>query len=884
MTNLSSYTPFLIGSGQARTGLFQYLESWVKPEDAFDTLEDAYVNRGQIWKREGQTLLGVLKYCTSQVLAYGVTATGAGPYTGNLSSTTPRNAHLPIVAGSITVRARENNGVADLTETFTSDNGTPVATLTGNNGGSGTVNIITGAWSLTGGDPINNSSPIMIDYSYIPTTASNAHKIVSVVGLGSNPASAGPYSGTAQEVPITPGSAFLTIFITGGVGTTTYLDDGVGNFRESLPAGTIRGTIDYITGAWTFTASANLSARSAIQLGFTPVATTQNTIMGITQWNDESNNTFDLVVCDTRRASVYNITSQEFDPICEVNETLFIVPETASPQSFDNGETATPGITPTFGLIAPLSITLTLINPVTGTLATGTATTTDDGAGGIIAAGYFAANSTVNYFTGEFILNMTDDGANLLTAGYAINAQFTLQNDYFTGDQSNFFNWTNWEPSTNRIVTQAASSIVAPATIAERPTQYQVGFLYLTNGVDPITLYHNGALSRPAFAIKQSNLGLGKNEILNALDVKTFASRLLIVRPTTTLSDGNPDPQSIRWSAQFQPTNTVADIPGSGGELSAATSDWIQSCKFLKDFIIVSFQNSRWTFRFTGSAFAPFQFFRYNATKTCNAPYGSIEYDDCVKDMGSKGLVLCDGNQAERYDLKIFDQFEDINSTSFKQCFGQRFDILNQAWMLYPDSTSNATTSTKVLLHNYIEDSWAVFNMPLSCLGLGFGIRDITWADLTSAWNTQMNAWNSYLEQKESLRLLGGDFQGQVLQLNDGPTDNGTAIVANILTKKYNPFAEQGLKGSFGYVDVYYTVNPAVTLTYKFFIDNNSNTPVLTENVTLTGTTGASYGWQRIFVNIQCTQIQWQITDNGVTNYNILGHILHAAPAGRITQ
>lgn len=858
MTQLSSYTPFLIGSGTSKTGLFQYLESWVKPEDAYDVLEDAYINRGRLFKREGQTLLGVLKYCSSEVVGYGTGAAGA--YSGTM------NTHLPILAGSVTIKTISATPVI---ETYT-DNGSNV--LTGDAGGTGTINYLTGAWSINSVITLVNGSPISMDYTFTPSSATNQNKNKSVAALGTG---ARTRSGTfSKNLPAVAGSVVMTARQSNG--TETYTDNGANVLVGSL-GGT--GTINYTTGAWSLDSGVGhtIVNGSPITISFTGPSTTL-TIMGINQWNDESNNTFTLCVEDCRRMSTYDINTQTFDPICTVNETLYILPNATSPSSiFDNG---TQGVNPTFPLIAPLSMTFQLIDTLTGNVVTAPGgTTTDDGMGNIIATPYFLNGvgfGTVDYYTGQIQIKV-QSGAQALAAGMAINVSFTLQNDYFSGNQSNFFNWTNWEPSTNRIVTAAAVG-------TETPTQFQQGFLYLTNNVDPITLFNGTDLSRPAFAIKQSNLGLGKNEITKALDVKTFASRLLIVQPTTTIGNGNPDPQSIRWSAQFQPTNTVSDIPGSGGELSAATSDWIKSAKFLKDFIVVSFQNSTWTFRFTGSAFAPFQWFRLNATKTCNAPYGSIEYDEFIKTMGSKGLTYCDGAAVERYDLKIIDQFEDINATSFGQCFGQRFDILNQAWMLYPDATSNATTSTKVLLHNYIEDSWAVFNMPLSCLGLGFGVKDLTWADFTLPWEKEANAWNSYLQQKESLRLLGGNFVGQVLQLNDGPDDNGTSVVMNAWTKKYNPFAKDGLKGNFGYLDVYYTVNPEVTLTFNFFIDNNSASVALTQNIALEGTTGADYGWQRIFINIQASQLQWQIVDNGVTNFEILGQILHASPAGRITQ
>jgi hypothetical protein len=375
-------------------------------------------------------------------------------------------------------------------------------------------------------------------------------------------------------------------------------------------------------------------------------------------------------------------------------------------------------------------------------------------------------------------------------------------------------------------------------------------------------------LSRPAYAIQQSQLGLGKNQIVRTLDVMVYQNRLLFVRPTTTISDGNPDPQSIRWSAQFQPTNFVSDIPGSGGELSASTSDWIQATKFLKDFIVVLMQNSTWTFRGTGNAFDPFRFFKINSTKNTSAPYGAIE---------------CDGNALDRYDLKIIDQFENINQEDYKQCWGQRFDVLNQAWMLYPAMNDNDPLSTKVLLWNYVEDSWSVFRMPLSVLGLGFGIKDATWASFSITWEEADFSWNSYLVQKEALRLVGGDFDGNVLQLNDGPTDNGNPITFSVTTKKYNPFSQLGLKGSFGYLDIYYTVVPGVTLTIEFFINNSINI-VMTRTIQLTGTPGADFGWQRIFINIQAQFLQWRITDNAVAGFRILGQILWASPAGRLTQ
>ena len=879
MTSFSSYKPFLIGKGKSETGLFQYYESWIAPEDAYVDVQDAYVNRGEIWKRDGQTLLGNLTYCNSQILAYG---DGGKNYMGTPSTNTPTGIHLPIIAGTVTVRTRLT-GLPGITETYT-DNG--IGVLTGNMGGTGTIDYLTGDWSITSDSNVTTGRPIMIDYSFVNKTASNTN--VNEYFLELADGSGGPFSGIITDnLPITPGTVYLA-FDKSGTGYTAYFDDGAGNFR-TLPNGggvAVPGSsIVYNTGAWSLTVNGGGTAvnNSPISIGYAG-STSSLTIMGINQWENEADGTFRLTVEDERRLSVLNSSGTAFQAICDVNETLFVIPKdsgggaTLNYTNF-NSASATLGATfPTFSNIAPLSITVSLVDNTTGVVQE---TQNDNGIGSLTAGTIFAAG-TIDYPTGEFTINLNNM---TFKKGWAINVTFTLQNDYFTGNQSNFFNWTNWDKQTNLV------------PISTNPPQFQFGFLYLTNNVDPVTLFNGTYLSRPAFAINQSVLGLGRNQILRALDVKVFGDRLLFFRPTTSIGNGNPEGQEIFFSALLQPTNTVQDIPGSGGFSSLSTSGWIQSASFLKDFLIVHCQRDTFIYKNTGSAFAPFQFFKLNSTKTCDAPYASIEFDDIVTSMGTKGLCSTDGQALDRYDKKIFDQYQAINQDEFQQCYGARFDVLSQSWMLYPSMRNNSATSDQVLVWNYLEDSWSVYNMALSVIYATSldESKDFTWADFaigTEAWPeglTWENAditWDNYLLQKKSLIMLGGDFLGNILILNKGPDDNGAKIKMNVTSKKYNPFiGEMGISATFGYLDVYYTVNAAVVLTYQFFFSNSTtnDSPLYTKTVTLDGPPNSDFAWKRIYLNVQAQFIRWTITDNGETGFKILGHLLWASPAGRLT-
>lgn len=53
---MSQYQPFLIS--EFKTGLYDYLQPWIRPQDAFEPLVNAYIYRGVLQKRNGSTIFG----------------------------------------------------------------------------------------------------------------------------------------------------------------------------------------------------------------------------------------------------------------------------------------------------------------------------------------------------------------------------------------------------------------------------------------------------------------------------------------------------------------------------------------------------------------------------------------------------------------------------------------------------------------------------------------------------------------------------------------------------------------------------------------------------------------------------------------------------------
>lgn len=807
----SSFQPFLIS--EFKTGLFNYLQPWIRPTEAFDPQSNAFVYRGSLEKRNGSIIFGRMAYRDNNI------ALGTGGTTG-FSGTL---ATKPIAAGSF----NPTDGV----ETFT-DNGN--GTLTGSAGGSGTINYTTGAWTLT---------------------------------FNANPA-----------------------------------------------------------------LNANIRAKY-----YPNVA---RPIMGLKQWTSEADGTHKLVAMDTRRAAVYNNSTNSFDPLDGVSQVVWSGNGTLTTFTVDTGWKT---VSPYTKALAPFSVSIKV----------GADTTTDNGAGVFPAAGNITGG-TIDYVTGIVTINFT------VAPALSVNAVMTatLVGDYFTGDSSNFFNATNW---------------IAPSYYATNP-----GILYMTNNADRITTFDGTSLARPPFPVTAAHNTTFTNDIAHALDVDVYKNRFLVQLPTLVTPDVTvPPAQTIYWSAINSPTNLISDVTGNGGFLSAPTDDRMQASEFLRDQLIVFFQNSTWTFRFTGSDFAPFRFDKINNSKSTNAPYGTISYDERVTSMGAKGLIACDGVNVQRYDTAIIDQFLDINQNRFIQCYGLRFDTINQSWMLYPSAETNATLSDKVLVYNFIENTWATYDLMLSCLGLYFITSDATWASFAPtgsnplAWDQAEFTWNSYLLQELSPVLLGGATSGGfVYELDNGdsderqtaiqeniafgtgitsysgtltyfpvvpgtfaPTDvvetftdnsNGTltgsgggtgtinyvtgawtltfavavvtgiAIFANytaikpveidasVTSTRWNPFTAMGQKVQFGYIDVYYQINDECTLDITFFIDN-SEAPATTRTLTLDGPTNSDVAFKRIYINIVGEFLRMNIENDQTESFKIFGMVLWASASGRLT-
>lgn len=816
---MSSYQPFPIA--EFKTGLYQYLEPWIRPQDAFEPLEDAYIYRGALYKRPGYRILGndsslsSGRMCYKDFIRVGTGATGS--YTFTIAS-------APIIPGSLIVTAGLKTATDNGTGGFTGD----VSSL-------GDIDYSTGIVTVNFDANIALTTQIFAEYKV-------SHYDYLSLGNGT----VGPYTITTKTSPITQGT--LIIY----AGSLEVTDDSSGNL-----IGDGSGTVNYATGVITVTFNSTVASSAWIYCFYN--SGYGKPIMGLKTWINPTNSTVKLLAFDTLRASLFDDSTELFTPINtgRLNDIKILENTTGAPV------VKTFTINTGFTNLVPFSITMT-DNPNSGSV-------TDDGATAFPTNGNFTPASSVDYANGVITLIYTNpNGAPEKT----ITINFTIGGSYFTGNQTNFINAVNWKPTT-------------------------VSYLYLVNNVDRITLYNgtDNVLSRPAFPITLAAKIDYTNNITTAVDLDVFRNRLLVHRPLTTVS-GDPENQSIRFSQQFNATNLVEDVVGNGGVTVFPTQDQIMVAEFLRDQMVVFFKNSTWILQPTGFANPVFRSIQVNSTRSTNCPYGAVPYDQRITSVGSKGIIACDGVNTQRFDVDIIDQFLEINPQAYNQCFSQRYDSVNQTWTLFPSlATTDAGSSAisdQVLVYNFLENTWSVYNIAMSCLGLYQVVGDVDWAYFAvggsepTTWEEAQFAWNSYLIQRGSPSLIGGGHTGTVYVMNESTTDVGVPYSCDIVSTLWNPFAKEGTAVDFGYIDIYYSVNTTATLNLSFYL-NGENDSTVSRTITLSAAPGTSNSqltnFQRVYLNFRAQFVQMEMESDTSSNgvFQIQGMILWAKPSGRIT-
>lgn len=226
-------------------------------------------------------------------------------------------------------------------------------------------------------------------------------------------------------------------------------------------------------------------------------------------------------------------------------------------------------------------------------------------------------------------------------------------------------------------------------------------------------------------------------------------------------------PQRLRYSQNGDPTDQFdgwrSDIPGRGGFIDAPTSEHIVSVAELRDILIVSFERSTWQVRYTGNQILPFVWERIDTEYGSDATFSTVQFDKGVLQVGRDALTVCNGNNVERIDLQIPDEVGEFVSVNSGNIRVQGLRDINEQLVYWTfNSNGNNTFPDKLLVYNYLNGSYSIWNDGFTALGRWYKDILIRWQDLTMAWQNWPNPWDWANRQQNFPEVIGGNQHGFV--------------------------------------------------------------------------------------------------------------------------
>lgn len=428
-----------------------------------------------------------------------------------------------------------------------------------------------------------------------------------------------------------------------------------------------------------------------------------------------------------------------------------------------------------------------------------------------------------------------------------------------------------------------------------------LGYAFILNNTDRLTVWDGTSLYQPIVALDDGSPTT--NNLTTGLHTLLYKNRLLILRPTI---DGVVKPQQVMYSALNNPFDWRQNVGGGkfGGFIDAPTAEWIIGYEFLRDEVIVHFQDSTWRLRYTAVDFAPYRWEKINDSRRVDSPYGCVSYQNFETSVGSTGLLKCDGPNVARYDENIIDfTSQEINQDSLPIVNGYRNDLVNQQYLCFASRDQEITDyCDQWLVWNFVEETFTKFNIESTTFGAYFQEQDLAWEDFNAANNMdwawedfQDQNWLAFFSQGNARIPMFGTKNGEVMQMvPDFATDNGTNTGFEFTTIDFNPFVKQGQRVNLGFVDFYFDrpdgtpdVDEDYLLTIEFYMNENPN-PIITQILN-----PSEDNWQkkRVYCNLNAQFVRFRIllTDDQITNstvatkgFTLSAYTLYMAPGGRL--
>lgn len=328
------------------------------------------------------------------------------------------------------------------------------------------------------------------------------------------------------------------------------------------------------------------------------------------------------------------------------------------------------------------------------------------------------------------------------------------------GDDSQFFWGTTWSGS------NAATRLFFVTNFNNQETQFM---RYL----DSTFTWHSFAPEvdgSPTYMISARILVVFKNRLV-AFNTWENSSQAV---------GGTNYQNRARWSQIGDPTAVDAwrvDIVGNGGGLDAPTMEGIITVEFVKDRLIVYFEQSTWEFVYTGNQVYPFVWQQINTEIGAESTFSIVPFDKIALGVGNVGIVSCNGTNVERIDANIPDEVFQIHNDNngVERVYGIRDYFAEMVYWTFPSLEAGTNYPNRVLIYNYKTGTWAYNDDSITCFGYFQQQTSTLWSSTTVTWSDS-ESWTGGNQQDRFRNVVAGNQQGWTFIVDPNQVQNAAAL------------------------------------------------------------------------------------------------------------
>ena len=332
----------------------------------------------------------------------------------------------------------------------------------------------------------------------------------------------------------------------------------------------------------------------------------------------------------------------------------------------------------------------------------------------------------------------------------------------WTGSDSQFFWGTGWQ------------NIVAGTFLF---------FVTNFNAADNIKYWDESALAWTTIAPLIDGAG---STLLTARLLVNFGNRLIALNTIENIVMGMSSqvidfPQRARWSS-FSDATTInawkTTVSPTAGFLDAPTDEQITSAYFIKNRLIVFFENSTWELVYTGNTADPFIWQRINSELGSESTFSTVPFDKVLLTVGDVGIHACNGANVERIDDKIPDEVFSIHNGNdgIFRVYGIRDYFVEMVYWALPDVIDSPTYPNRVLVYNYKTGAWAFNDDTITAFGYFNNPLSTIWSAATQLWDDATELWGSGQIQSAFRQVCAGNQQGFVFLVAPNESQNAPVM------------------------------------------------------------------------------------------------------------